>query len=109
MWVVDDFIDRIAARDEKRIARDNKWRANWKHKPLVTFDTKEAALDFMLDRAKQRVLQAGKELAAAHKRLKRCERKRQLAHSATDIEEMGPAFSPEKEGELLVRAGERKA
>jgi len=73
MWVVDEFIDRVVERDEKRICKDNEWRAAWKHKPLATFDTYEAALNFMVERAKHRVLKAEKELAAQNKRLKKCE------------------------------------
>lgn len=96
MWVVDDYCDRVVARDEKRIASANKWRANWEQKPLATFDTKESALDFMVERAKQRILKAEKQLAVARKGLKRCERKRTLANSAPNTEELGSVFNPER-------------
>lgn len=71
-WIVDEFSDRVKPRTEKGLVHDNKFREKWKRPPLVAFETKEAAILWMIQRAEGRVAKAEKELINEQRRLRRC-------------------------------------
>ncbi len=69
-WVVDEFMDILREKPDSAIEKEE---LRWDRK-VKTFASKKEAIDFLVQRANERVAKAKKALLREQNRLKRCEK-----------------------------------
>jgi hypothetical protein len=75
-WIVDEFCDAIKPRMKKALTKENEFRASWKRPPLITFESEQLAVEWMIQRAEARVEKAEQDLRNKKRRLQNCLKKR---------------------------------